>query len=55
MSRHQIRTVLAAGLLLLAPLYPLRAQSADPGSDVDDVHESARHNFRVVTVVEGLE
>lgn len=43
------------GSLLLVSLTPLQAQSAGPDSDGAEVHESARHNFRVVPVVEGLE
>ena len=55
MRRHRTHFALARGSLLLAPFTILQCQPASPGPDTGDVHESARHNFRVVTVVEGLE
>ncbi len=50
----RLRIVLLLGSLLsLAEGPSLQAQSAAGAADV--IHESARHNFRVVTVVEGLD
>jgi glucose/arabinose dehydrogenase len=46
---------LTAGLILLAAASSAEAQIASQEPDSAGVYESARHNFQVVTVVEGLE
>lgn len=49
--RHALAALAAA--LLVAP--PMVAQQSGSATDGDDVHESGRHQFRVASVVEGLE
>lgn len=55
MYRPWISTVLFGSVLLLTSAHPLHAQAESLGSDTATVHESARHNYRVVNVVEELE